>query len=60
MVKYLSFHKSSFALTYIYVNGKAIVWHTPCLIKLTKVSSLITFYLGFVNNQIINICFLLF
>jgi hypothetical protein len=31
MVKYLSFHNSSFALKYIFnVNGKAIVWHTPC------------------------------
>ncbi len=35
MVKYLSFHNSSFDLRYIYifnVNGKATVWqHTPCL-----------------------------
>ncbi len=34
MVKYLSFHNSSsFALRYLLsnVNGKAAVWHTPCL-----------------------------
>jgi len=32
MLKYLSFHNSSFSLIYIFnVNGKAIVWHTPCL-----------------------------
>jgi hypothetical protein len=31
MVKYLSFHNSSFALTILFnVNGKAIVQHTPC------------------------------
>ncbi len=32
MVKYLSFHNcSSFALTYFFnVNGKAMVWCTPC------------------------------
>ncbi len=30
MVKYLSFHNSSFALRYIFkVNGKATMWHTP-------------------------------
>jgi hypothetical protein len=30
--KYLSFHNSSFALRYFFnENGKAIVWHTPCL-----------------------------
>ncbi len=31
MVKYLSFHNSSFALRYFNVNGKATMWHTPCL-----------------------------
>ncbi len=33
MVEYLSFHNSSFALRYLLfnVNGKAGVWHTPCL-----------------------------
>jgi len=33
MVKYLSFHNSSFALRCFFdVNGKAIVWHTPCCV----------------------------
>jgi hypothetical protein len=33
MVKYLSFHNSSFALRYIFnVNGKATMWHIPCWI----------------------------
>jgi hypothetical protein len=32
MVKYLSFHNSSFSVRYFFnVNGKAKVWHTPCL-----------------------------
>jgi len=31
MVKYLSFRHSSFALRYFNVNGKATMWHTPCL-----------------------------
>jgi hypothetical protein len=32
MVKYLSFHNSSFALKYFLMeNGKATVPHTPCL-----------------------------
>jgi hypothetical protein len=30
MVKYLNFHNSSFAKIIFDVNGKAIVWHTPC------------------------------
>jgi hypothetical protein len=31
MVKYLSFHNSSFCLQILFhVNGKATVWHTPC------------------------------
>jgi hypothetical protein len=31
MVKYLNFHNSSFASRYFFnVNGKAIVWGTPC------------------------------
>ncbi len=33
MVKYLSFHNSSFALKYFFnVNGKAKVWHTLCFV----------------------------
>ncbi len=43
MVKYFNFHNSSFALRYIFnVNGKAKVWHTPCL----KFSSEHHFYLA--------------
>ncbi len=36
LVKYLSFYNSSFALRHLlfHVNGKAIVWHTPCFIWL--------------------------
>jgi hypothetical protein len=34
MVKYLSFHNSSFALRYFFnANGKAIVWYTPLFAK---------------------------
>jgi hypothetical protein len=33
MVKYLSFHNSSFALKILYnVNGKAMAKHTPCFL----------------------------
>jgi hypothetical protein len=33
MVKYLSFHNSSFYLKILLnVNGKPIVWHTPCFL----------------------------
>jgi len=41
MVKYLSFHNSSFALRYFYnANGKVTVWHTPLLIAVGLASSL--------------------
>jgi hypothetical protein len=38
MVKYLSFHNSSFALRYFFnVNGKATMWHTPLFIQSTTI-----------------------
>jgi len=40
MVKYLSFHNSSFALRYFYnVNGKATSWHTPCFLFGKKIAN---------------------
>jgi hypothetical protein len=46
MVIYLSFHNSSFALRYFfYVNGKATVWHTPCLFCFLVSKSLAVYYL---------------
>jgi hypothetical protein len=44
MVKYLSFHNSPFALIYFFnVNDKAIVWHTPLLIRVWVWASLWVF-----------------
>jgi hypothetical protein len=51
MVKYLSFHNSSFALN---VNGKATVWHTPCIaleLALLETCNKCTVWLDWYHNR---------
>jgi hypothetical protein len=58
----LNFHNFSFALKYVLfnVNGKVIMWHTPCLfqqacVKVTKVLFLPFFYIKWkkINKKIL-------
>ncbi len=42
MVKYLSFHNSSFAFRYFFkVKGKATLWHTPCSFWIEPINEVI-------------------
>ncbi len=51
MVKYLSFHTSSFPLN---VNGKATVWRTPCIaldLALLETCNICTVWLDWYHNR---------